>query len=1017
MDEGKQNKSNIIAKFGSKKFSILFLSVGFIIVSTLAILFYKEQKYQVKIHLQQHLSTITDYKAYSIKEWLKNNFYNSAPIYNSNIISSHIEEIILHSNSTSKKEIQNIFDLERESKELKSITLFDLNGNILVSSANNPNEKLCDSRRNIDSAIASGKGYFTDFFFCKKDSTIHISYYLPIVQKEEGSQKALGVIALNTDPFTSLYPFIQYWPEKSRTAESLIVKAEGDSIIFINNLRFKKGAALHFKQPRTRNELPSVKAVDGIEGIVEGIDYRGAPVLACIKRIENSDWFIVAKMDKEEIFQPLNKIAVYIIFLAFVLISVLALALFTRLKGMQANLYHKLYKAEAEKNIIKTNFEQYFIYAGDMIFLLDENFNIVEANQKAAAELQYDHQDLIGSNGNILALSKNREQLKNELAIVENNGMLIETEMKRKDGTVFYTEAGIRKIEVDKKIFYQAILRNITDRISSTNEIKKLNKALQLISSCNRILVKANSENQLIQNICNIIIEKGGYDFAWMGYAVKDEMKHILPNFSSGNGNGFLNNKGFTWSENGSGNTPEGIAIRTGKIFISPDNDKSEFAPEWKNEIIKCRLASTIALPLFNHSEMIGILSISSLDKNKFDSREVVDILDELSHDLSYGILSIREKEKHKETEKLLKASEEKYRSFFEEDLTGDFTFTAHGKILMCNKAFAKILGINSVNDVKSYNLYDFYLEKDVLKSVIRTVKEKGRIENHETALRGVSGNTIHVVENMIGRYDEDGNLIEITGYLFNITDIKKAEEQLIIEKEKAEAANKIKSEFLAQMSHEIRTPLNSILTFSQLLETELVDKVEDEMKEGFEGLKRAGKRITRTIDSILNLSELHTGAYDYCPRIIDIHSEIIEDLHIEFFTLLKEKQINFSVDINTANTKVFADEFSTKQIFANLIDNAIKFTNSGSINIKTERNSDGKLTVYVSDTGIGIAEEYLSKLFTPFSQEEQGYTRPFEGNGLGLALVKRYCEVNNIEINVQSKKGAGTTFILTFLN
>jgi PAS domain S-box-containing protein len=599
----------------------------------------------------------------------------------------------------------------------------------------------------------------------------------------------------------------------------------------------------------------------------------------------------------------------------------------------------------------------------------------------------------------------------------KSHNSFIETRIARKDGTEFFAEATIQKIEVENKTFYQAILRNITDRISVTSQIIKLNNVLQLKGLCNRSLVKAKSENHLIQNICNIICEKGGYSFVWMGYVIKDEMKHILPHYHSGYGNGFLNSYNFTWSEETEGNTPEGIAIKSNKIFISPDNEAADYTSGWKLEMAKGKLVSTIALPLMNNMEVIGVLSISSNEKNRFNSPEVVDILEELSNDLSFGIMSIRERENKINAERLLRKSEERYRSFFEEDLTGDFTFTISGKILMCNKAFAKILGTKSINEVINHNLYDFFLEKDDLKNAIGTIKEKGRLENHEITLIGLTGKTIFAFENMIGIYDDNGNLAEITGYLFDITEIKKTHEQLILAKEKAEGANRLKSEFLSQISHEIRTPLNAILSFSQLIENDLAEEVDDDLKEGFDGLKRAGKRITRTIDSILNLSELHTGGYDYSPRLIDIHAEIIEDLYLEFFMVLKEKKLNFSVDLNTTETKVTADEYSTKQIFTNLIDNAIKFTHKGNINISMERNSSGKLCVTIADTGVGIAEEYLPKLFTPFSQEEQGYTRSFDGNGLGLALVKKYCEVNNIQITVQSKKGNGTTFTLLFLN
>jgi signal transduction histidine kinase len=111
----------------------------------------------------------------------------------------------------------------------------------------------------------------------------------------------------------------------------------------------------------------------------------------------------------------------------------------------------------------------------------------------------------------------------------------------------------------------------------------------------------------------------------------------------------------------------------------------------------------------------------------------------------------------------------------------------------------------------------------------------------------------------------------------------------------------------------------------------------------------------------------------------------------------------------------VKADEYSVNQIFDNLINNAVKYTKEGEVKVKVDSFQNGQVVVDVSDTGIGISEEFLPNLFQPFIQEEQGYTRKYEGNGLGLALVKRYCDMNNAEIQVFSRKGEGTTFRVIF--
>ncbi len=245
----------------------------------------------------------------------------------------------------------------------------------------------------------------------------------------------------------------------------------------------------------------------------------------------------------------------------------------------------------------------------------------------------------------------------------------------------------------------------------------------------------------------------------------------------------------------------------------------------------------------------------------------------------------------------------------------------------------------------------------------------------------------------------------------------KHYEEELLKAKIKAEESDKLKSQFLAQISHEIRSPIHTILSFSSLIHEDIKDSINDEIECNFKIINSAGQRMTRTIDLILNMSEIQTGTYDYTPRNADIYSEILTSLIDEAKATSKNKDVKFNVNKSTDDTIRNVDTYTISQIFVNLLENAFKYTKKGSIELGIHANKDKALEISVTDTGIGIAEEYIPKLFEPFSQEEQGYTRTFEGNGLGLALVKNYCAMNKAEIEVESEKGIGTTFRVIFQN
>ena len=244
--------------------------------------------------------------------------------------------------------------------------------------------------------------------------------------------------------------------------------------------------------------------------------------------------------------------------------------------------------------------------------------------------------------------------------------------------------------------------------------------------------------------------------------------------------------------------------------------------------------------------------------------------------------------------------------------------------------------------------------------------------------------------------------------------ELEKSERELLIAKEKAERSDMLKSEFLAQMSHEIRTPINSILNFSNLLKIEMDDKVSEELREGFSIIESGSKRLIRTVDSILNMSQIQTNSFEIFPTDIDI-KQILYNLKREFESFALQKNLELKFINNSSRNKLYGDEYTITQLFANLIDNSIKYTQSGFISVELSSDENDNIIVKVKDSGVGMSEEFQKTLFEPFSQEETGYTRKFEGNGLGLALVKKYCELNNADISLTSEKGKGTIFTIVF--
>ncbi len=369
--------------------------------------------------------------------------------------------------------------------------------------------------------------------------------------------------------------------------------------------------------------------------------------------------------------------------------------------------------------------------------------------------------------------------------------------------------------------------------------------------------------------------------------------------------------------------------------------------------------------------------------------------------------------ELHKKTGNALLNIEKRYKHLFKKSPVGIFKYDHDFYITEFNDKFVELVDLEPA-EIKKINLLHLS-DKRVMPALKGALK--GEEVNYEGAFRILENSNEYLISIKVApHYDESQEISGGIAIVENISERKKTEDNLLKAKEEAERSNNLKSEFLASMSHEIRTPINTILSFNSLIKEEVQDFVNEDLAISFDHMEKAGKRIIRTIDLILNMSELQTNTFDYQPRMLDLFGDILKNVFHDYRKEAIVKGLDFRLLNEITDTKITCDEYSLKQIFGNLVDNAIKYTTEGFVEIRITT-FEGKLTVEIEDSGIGISNDYKKQLFTPFSQEEQGYTRRFEGNGLGLALVKEYVDINNLEISFTSSKNEGSTFRVLFPN
>jgi signal transduction histidine kinase/CheY-like chemotaxis protein len=248
-----------------------------------------------------------------------------------------------------------------------------------------------------------------------------------------------------------------------------------------------------------------------------------------------------------------------------------------------------------------------------------------------------------------------------------------------------------------------------------------------------------------------------------------------------------------------------------------------------------------------------------------------------------------------------------------------------------------------------------------------------------------------------------------------DVTERRRAEEEVAKAKEASETANKTKSIFLANMSHELRTPLNAILGYSEMLQEEAIERELPEFGDDLEKINGAGKHLLTLINDILDLSKIEAGKMELFLESFDV-AGMVNEVASTFQPMVETNANKLHIELASDLGAMHADQIKVRQALFNLLSNAVKFTQNGSITLEAGRESmDGVewIEFRITDTGIGLSADQIVKLFQDFTQADASTTRKFGGTGLGLALTRRFCQMMGGDVTVHSKPGEGCVFTI----
>lgn len=567
-------------------------------------------------------------------------------------------------------------------------------------------------------------------------------------------------------------------------------------------------------------------------------------------------------------------------------------------------------------------------------------------------------------------------------------------------------------------------------------EIDRLNRLNSALSRVNQAISRHQTREDLFRNVCRVLGEQGGFRLVWIGTATSDNTK-LTPVAVWGDDEGNLGKLEIHLDDPRHRHGPSVVAFRENRPYISNDALAETTSSSWRDEIKQKGIRASASFPVHEANRVVGTLNVYAREGDFFKVEEIR-LMVEVAKDLSYAMDSIRDRE----TRRLAEQQAENERTFSAtmiESMPGILYFYDEtGGFLRWNRNFELVSGYSGA-EVAGMHPLDFFPdgEKEKLRSNIERVFDQGE-SSCEGLFQTKDGQL--VPHYFTGRKVTFNDRTCLIGMGVDISDQKQAEEELrklnnnleriIAERTaelrealvQAEAADRLKSAFLATMSHELRTPLNSIIGFTGILQQGLAGGVNSEQDKQLGMVRNSAHHLLELINDVLDISKIEAGQLEVRSEPFELNT-VIEEVVALVQPQLEQKGLSLQLRIPSETLGVTGDARRVKQILLNLLNNAIKFTTQGEIRLEVEPDAlypfdsgnrvQPAVHIEVSDTGIGIKPEELETIFQPFRQIDTGLARQHEGTGLGLAICQKLADLMGGEMTVESVWSEGSRFTL----
>ena len=970
--------------------------------------FYQAEKSAARQQVQKQLAAIAHLKVDQIVAWRNARLDDAAVLTESPFLAEGIARFLAHPDASNTEELRQRFQSIQRHYHYTDVLLVTPEGKVHLSLSGTAttNEH---SMAALTEALAERKPVLVDLESEPLHPEPHVKVVAPIFAVDGQAPLPLGAIILIHDAGQSLYPLVQSWPLPTQTAETLLVRREGETVLFLNNLRHHQGAALTLRLPLTRTEVAAVRAVQGQEGLSEGLDYQGVASLAFTLAIPDSPWFIVVKDDSAEIYAGWRVRATLILLLLTALTAGLgALGLIARQYHRRTAYYHTLYDTEAR---LRASLERQSITlkaVGDGVIATDRRGYIELLNPVAETLTGWTQEEACGrplTEVFRIVNEETREPAENPVTKALRQGLVVglsnHTLLIAKDGFEWPIADSAAPIRDDRGEITGVVLvfRDQTDE-------RRTHRLIQVRLA----LVEYAATHTLDELLTNALDEIGALVASPIGFyhfidadqetiALQQWSTRTLKEFCRAAGGGIhypLDQAG-VWAD----------CIRQRQPVIH--NDYASLPDKKGMPAGHATLVRELVVPILRAGKVVAILGVGN--KPEPYTEEDLETVSYLS-DVMWQFVE------QKQVEEELLSSGKRYRTLYQNMMDAFVVVDMQGRIMECNESFSSMLGY-SEEELRQLRYADatpakwHQLEMMIVKE---QVIPRGSSGLYEKEYQRQDGTVIPVELRTFLIVNDQGQPEGMSAIVRDISERKWAEEERGRLQAQLNQAQKMESvgRLAGGVAHDFNNMLSVILGYAELA----LGKVNpsDPLYRHLQEIFNAGKRSAEITRQLLAFARKQTIA----PKVLDLN-KTVEGM-LKMLRRLIGEDINLAWLPGAGLWPVKIDPSQMDQLLANLCVNARDAIEGvGKVTIETGTVTFDQaycndhvgfplgdfVLLTISDDGCGMDKEIIDKIFEPFfTTKEEG-----RGTGLGLATVYGIVKQNSGFINVYSEPGQGTTF------